>query len=105
MDVPAWIDQDITTADIAAINQGGCASGAYMTAVTYHKANAIMAEYGDDVLAYIEDAYGELPEVPAGTSWSGMAVFYLSVGVESFADRHEEFADWDTDTKLIDIDN
>ena len=35
IDVPGWIDQDITPADVAAIVQGGCASGAYMPAVTY----------------------------------------------------------------------
>lgn len=82
IDVPAWIDQDITPQDIAAICQGGCASGAYMPAVTYYTANKIMAEHGDDVLEYIEDHMGELPTPPSDTSWSGMAVFYLSYAVE-----------------------
>ena len=84
-DVPAWIDQDITGQDVAAIVQGGCASGAYMPAVTYHTAAQTMADYGDDVLQFIEDYAGELPQAPTGSSWSGIAVFYLSVAVEYWA--------------------
>jgi len=33
---PAWIVNELTPYDLAAINQGGCASGAYMPAVTYY---------------------------------------------------------------------
>ncbi len=85
IEVPEWIDQDITCYKIAAIMQGGCASGAYMPAVTYHTAARMMAEHGDDVLKYIENELGELPTPPSGTSWSGMAVFYLSYAVELWA--------------------
>ena len=35
IDTPRWIDKDISPADIAAIIQGGCASGAYMPAVIF----------------------------------------------------------------------
>ena len=87
--VPAWIEQDITPYDVAAINQGGCASGAYMPAVTYHQAIATMAEHGDDVLDYITDNMGELPAPRSDESWSGMAVFYLSVAVELWASAVE----------------
>lgn len=83
--IPAWIEQDIRPYDVAAIYQGGCASGAYMPAVTYSNAAGVMAEYGDDVTQYIEDAYGELPQPPADSSWSGIAVFYLSIAVELWA--------------------
>jgi len=58
IDVPRWIDQDISPNDVIAITQGGCASGAYMPAVTYHQAIATMSECGDDVLQYIQDNYG-----------------------------------------------
>ena len=84
--VPAWISGDVSPYDIAAINQGGCASGAYMPAVTYHKALATMAAHGDDVLEYIEQTLGELTPPPAGSSWSGMACHYLSCAVELWAD-------------------
>ena len=50
IEVPGWIDQDISPQNIAAIVQGGCASGAYMPAVTYHQALETMSEYGDDIL-------------------------------------------------------
>ena len=88
--VPSWIEQDITCYDLAAIIQGGCASGAYMPAVTYHQALATMQEHGDDVLEYIEDAMGELPKPNDGESWAGMACFYLSVAVELWAHGIED---------------
>lgn len=87
IDIPRWIDQDIDNYQVQAIVEGGCASGAYMPAVTYHEARETMNEHGDDVLDFIEDAYGELPTVPEGSSWSGMAVHYLSCAVEIWANR------------------
>lgn len=85
IDTPAWIDSEIDPAAIAAVVQGGCASGAYMPAVTYHTALRIMADHGDDVLEYLEDLHGEIPAPPAGASWSGMACHYLSYAVEMWA--------------------
>jgi len=85
IDVPAWINQDITPCDLESIVQGGCASGAYMPAVTYYDALRTMHEHGDAVLQYIEDIRGELPEV-FGMSWSGIACLFLSTAVELWAD-------------------
>jgi|13_taG_2_1085334.scaffolds.fasta_scaffold22232_4 hypothetical protein len=81
---PAWIDADAIgdLAGLESIAYGGCASGAYMPAVTYHKAAETMAEHGDDVLQYIQDVAGELPKPNDSESWSGMACFYLSYAVE-----------------------
>ena len=90
IDVPAWIEDDVSPSDIAAILQGGCASGAYMPAVTYHKARETMAEHGDDVLDFIQDQLGELPAPDASESWSGIAVHYLSYAVELWASTVEE---------------
>ena len=88
IDVPAWIEQDVTPYDVAAIVQGGCASGAYMPAVTYSTALATMAEHGDDVLDYIDGAHG-LGEIQgpdmAQTSWAGLAVSFVSLAVELWA--------------------
>jgi len=97
---PAWITQALSPYDLAAINQGGCASGAYMPAVTYHLASKTMGEHGDDVLQYIQDACGELPQVDNDESWSGIAVFYLSSAVELFCMYHEELEDWNNDEDL-----
>ena len=85
--VPAWIDQEITPATIAAIIQGGCASGAYMPAVTYYQALKTMNEYGDakdGVLDYLENSVGDVPAVSVN-SWSGMACLYVSQAVELWA--------------------
>ena len=85
IDIPKWIEQNITPADVAAIVQGGCASGAYMPAVTYFDALQTMASHGDDVLDYIQGQMGDLPNVPSTISWSGMAVHFLSAAVELWA--------------------
>jgi len=90
VDVPVYIDKDITGCTVASIIQGGCASGAYMPAVTYYDARQTMSEHGDTVLQAIEDNYGELPQPQAGESWSGMAVFYLSCAVELWAHGIED---------------
>jgi hypothetical protein len=92
IDVPRWIDSDITPADVAAILQGGCASGAYMPAVTYHQALATMSEHGDDVLQWLEDyRVAEVldAEKLLSYSWAGMACYLLSAAVEDWA-RHVE---------------
>ena len=91
--VPRWIDQDITPCDVASIMQGGCASGAYMPAVTYHKALATMTEHGDDIFAYLEDGLGELPDTANCTSWPGLACFYVSCAVEMWAHSVESEID------------
>ena len=90
VDVPIWIDQELSLYNIDSINQSGCASGAYLPAVTYYMASQTMADHGDDVLDYIQDAYGELPRPRDDESWSGMAVHYLSLAVELFTSSIEE---------------
>lgn len=85
-----------------AIEQGGCAD-AYTPAATHRQAAATMHEHGDDVLNFIELRLGELPTPPAGTSWHGMAVFYLSTAVEMWVGS---VLDWlrDTGGELNDCD-
>lgn len=102
IDVPTWIDQDITVSQVEGIIQGGCASGAYMPAVTYYKALKIMGEHGDNVLQYIENTVGELPDLAyENTSWSGMACFYLSYAVELWASGLEsQISESQQETKI-----
>ena len=82
IDVPAWIDQEISPSTIAAIVQGGCASGAYMPAVTYHEAMQTMNDHGDEIFDYLES--GEVITVSA-TSWAGMACDCVTKAVELWA--------------------
>jgi len=99
---PEWITQPLTPYDIAAIEQGGCASGAYMPAVTYYEANKTMSKHGDEVLDYIERELGEVPPNPdfVDRSWSGLACYYLSMAVELFVARHAHLADWGNDEEI-----
>lgn len=91
---PKWITDEITIYDLDAIRWGGCASGSYMPAVTYHKALKTMSEHGDDVIEYIENFMGESPSIPFEEySWSGLAVHFLSTAVELWADCVDEDLD------------
>jgi hypothetical protein len=89
INTPRWIDQDLPLADLEAINQGGCASGAYTSAVPYRIARETMNEHGCDVLDYITETLGELPDV-SGESWSGMACKYRSCAVEARASSAQD---------------
>lgn len=80
--IPAWIDQDISPYDVVGIYEGGCASGSYIPAVTYYTAMETMTEHGNDVFDYLEEVFGEIPQIPKGTSWCGVAMFFLSMAVE-----------------------
>jgi hypothetical protein len=93
---PEWIDEWVTdeASNIKAICQGGCASGAYMPAVTYCTASDVMARHGDTVLDYI-DNHSEPLTVPAGESWSGIAVMFLSHAVELWCLQWDDRLDWD----------
>ena len=67
---PDWIEKELTQNQLEGIHYGGCAGYAYEPAVVYHRAMKTMAVHGDDVLEFIEEHLGGLPEVPERTSWS-----------------------------------
>ena len=93
IDVPRWIEQDITPYDVAAICQGGCASGAYMPAVTYWQALETMNEHGDAIFEYIEEVTGDLMcliKSEISCSWAGMACSFVSFAVELWASSVED---------------
>lgn len=83
--VPDWINQDISPSTVAAIVQGGCASGAYMPAVTYYDAKNTMGEHGDEIFDYFDEHMGERPRPKEEESWDGLACFYVSCAVEIWA--------------------
>ena len=94
-DFPAWIEE-LSPSDIAAINQGGCESGAYMPAVTYSTAVETMSQHGDEVMEYLNwNDYFEAPTPPSDASWSQRCCFFLSVAVELWCQSHEHLEDWD----------
>ena len=83
--VDDWFPSDgplLSFCEIVDIQHHGCASSAYMPAVTYHNAMVVMSHYGDDVLEYIDDHWNGIPTPPAGSGWAAMAVYYLSTAVE-----------------------
>lgn len=84
IEVPDWIEHDIDASTVAAIMRGGCDSGAYMPAVTYHQALATMSEHGDEVMDYI-DGLADSGLLDPTDAWSVLACRLLSVAVEQWA--------------------
>ena len=103
--VPAWIEQKITAYDVESICEGGCSSGAYMPAVTYYEANQTMAAFGDEVLEYLNDSYGYLPEIPNDVGWSQIAVIFLSSAVETWASEVRDEIIAEIEEELEEIEN
>lgn len=90
IEVPEWIEQDITLSDVESIQYGGCASGAYMPAVTYHSALKTMNDFGDEILEYLSDTGidfngGDILQM----SWAGMACHFVSMAVEVWATQFD----------------
>lgn len=98
-DQPEWllalgeIDSFCT---VQAVNQGGCASGAYMPAVTYWQASKLMGKWGDEVLDYIQDMGFEVPTV-GDDSWGGYCCALVSLAVELWCGQFIDLygIDWD----------
>jgi hypothetical protein len=90
IDVPRWIEQDITCSDVAAILQGGCESGAYMPAVTYHQAIKTMEEYDKEILDMC--LMYTIPVLPSviEIGWYSLACWLVSYAVETWCASIEE---------------
>lgn len=92
IEIPAWMEADRIPHDtleelaswVRNLSYGGCASGVYMPAVTYHTARQTMNEHGDDILEFIESRLDTIPTL-AGASWSGLCCHFVSVAVELWA--------------------
>jgi len=85
IEVPVWIDPDIDLYAVQSVRQGGCASGAYMPAVTYYDAASTMAKYGEQVTSFLADYWGEPIEFNPAEGWDGFAVRVVSLAVELWA--------------------
>ena len=95
--VPDWLGDSVSipsrTHDCRMIDvsflkdvcQGGCASGAYMPAVTYYDAKRTMHEYGDEIVEYLEEQYGEPVDQPVSFNWSQLCCHYFSMATENWA--------------------
>jgi hypothetical protein len=97
IEVPDWVDGDITVGTVESIYQAGCSSGAYMPAVTYHEAMHTMSECGDDVVDYLvrSDWDGEI-RIEQISGWAGMACHLLTLAVEIWAGEV-----WDSVLKAV----
>lgn len=89
VEVPRWIDQDISPSTIQAVLQDGCASGAYMAAMWYAEAIKTMGQYGDEVVAFLaEHIDSDIHHIKVARplmpfdSWGEISCYYLSSAVE-----------------------
>lgn len=95
IDIPQWIEQDISPHTIAAVNQGGCDSGAYMPGTERWTATNVMAKHGEDVIDYLIETVGHIPMPDEENSWGEICCLYLSTAVETWCSAHEELEDWE----------
>lgn len=63
----------------------GVDSGVFMSTVTYHEAKEFMAEWGDEVIEWLYESYGEALNVSKVESWSYLAVYFMSLAFETWA--------------------
>jgi hypothetical protein len=83
---PDYVEEGVTFSTVAAIYQGGCASGAYMPAVTYYDARQAMAEYGDDIITDLRDSVDEnFLSIWEDEDFSGYCCRMVSAAVELWA--------------------
>ncbi len=75
-----------STHDVAAILQGGCASGAWMPAVTYWSALQTMQRDGDAVLDALSSAWVDPKQlIDSEGSWETWACDLVSTAVDLWA--------------------
>ena len=83
---PHWISETISTLDVAAIIEWGCASGTYPPAVSYTQSLETMRRYGDEIFEFIKDNRWDVPRFEI-TSWKTGAVKIVSTAVELWCDN------------------
>ena len=83
--------------DIEAVRCGGCASGAYMPAVTYCIAVECMYKFGHDIVEYLDQIGGQyLTLDPQHDTYAGWCVRVVSAAVEEWCYTAElEGEEWD----------
>ena len=87
---PKWINEEseITVYDLQSIAQGGCESGAYMPAVTYHTALEVMNRHGDDITDSITDLFEDgIKYDIANETWAGFCSKVYSIAVENWVNE------------------
>lgn len=87
-DAPEYVEDWTTYSTVAAIYQGGCASGAYMPAVTYYDARQTMGKDGDAIIDDLRES-GAFDEnflaIREDEDFSGYCCRMVSAAVEVWA--------------------
>ncbi|AHK11328.1 hypothetical protein S14_219 [Shewanella sp. phage 1/4] len=79
-----------SVSELISIYEGGCASGAYMPAVTYYTANQCMASDASGSVEEEIEHYEEITFNPSEESFSQFASKLCAMAVESFVQKHAE---------------
>jgi len=96
-----WLPEPISAYELAAIIQSGCASGAYMPAVTYYTAKETMAKHGDAIMSFIDDHIGDINYQIRDESWGQVCCYILSTAVEILCSLHDSESDWDDGETIV----
>lgn len=107
---PSWLIHEIDLSDVFSIYQGGCASGAFIPAVTYHIAEAWFNTHSEDMLQYVRDNdsnlvfnFNELPFSEFCTRICASAVEYFVFELVNILDENGITQDNYEHLEIIDI--
>ena len=87
LQTPPWIEADITPYDLAEIQRNELESTDFWGSKIQPMAQETMSEHGTDILNFIMDRYGKLPDLPKNITWRDMASFYLQHAVRKWAEE------------------
>lgn len=108
---PTWLPEPITYYQLASMlayeaDHGNeprhepLEGGSYVPAVTYHIADQVMRDHGDDILDYLWKNGGIPVPYMRKLAWAQLPVFYLSRAVLVFARKHASLADWENQNPI-----
>ena len=89
VEIPEWLDQEISLEECLSINESGCGGAAYRPAIIDAEALETMAKHGDEIFEYLIETFGALPEI-VSDSWRQMATDYVSAAVEVWCSQFYE---------------
>ena len=96
IEIPDWVEQDITLDTCKSIAKYGCEGDQYGPGFLHYEATQVMTRYGSKVFEYIYETLGEMPKLSEDNlrSWGSLACHYVSTAVElwasQFTDLEEE---------------
>jgi hypothetical protein len=90
MQVPAWIDQDITLGMLEDIAKHQCLGAGYLPAINRYEAIDTMEKHGDDLCSWLYQETGEDIPIAGSVSAPDLAIDVVQYAVNLWATQKED---------------